>query len=109
MGVHAGTQLRREKCIGHPSNQEEDEKIKEKNIDPVGIIFLDVVPPPDNLQCFSFPLSLTTEKTHAGELVEAAKEFVEQPDELLRRALRRQHRESHDIGEEDAARKEGGK
>ena len=50
--------------------------------------------------------ALTLDITHAGELVEAAKEFVEQPDELLRRALRRQHRESHDIGEEDAAKKE---
>ena len=54
------------------------------------------------------PESLNAQKdaTHAGELVEAAEEFVEEADELLRRALRRQHRESHDIGEEDAA-KEG--
>ena len=60
-----------------------------------------VIPNPSSCLC----PSLTLDITHAGELVEAAKEFVEQPDELLGRALRRQHRESHDIGEEDAARK----
>ena len=55
------------------------------------------------------PLNARYDITHAGELVEAAKEFVEQPDELLRRALRRQHRESHDVGEENAAKKESKK
>lgn len=35
--------------------------------------------------------------THRGQLVELAEELVEQLDQLLRRALRRQTREAHDI------------
>lgn len=39
--------------------------------------------------------------THRGELVELAEELVEEFDEFLRRALRRQTREAHDIRKQD--------
>ena len=38
--------------------------------------------------------------TYVSELVEAAKEFVEEPDQVLRRALRRERGEPHDVGEQ---------
>lgn len=37
-----------------------------------------------------------------GQLVEASKQFVEDANQLLRRALGRQRREAHDVGKENS-------
>ncbi len=41
--------------------------------------------------------------TYRGELVKLAEELVEEFNEFLRRALRRQTREAHDIRKQDTA------
>lgn len=43
--------------------------------------------------------------TYVRQLVEASEELVEESDELLRRALRRQDCEAHDVREDHAARR----
>lgn len=40
-----------------------------------------------------------------GQLVEASKQFVEDANQLLRRALGRQRREAHDVGKENSGTK----
>ena len=42
------------------------------------------------------------QKTYVGKLVEPAEQLVEQPDQVLRRALRGEGREAHDVREENA-------
>lgn len=41
-------------------------------------------------------------KTDAGQLVKSAEELVEEADQLLGCALRREDGEAHDVGEKDA-------
>lgn len=45
----------------------------------------------------------TQGRAYRGQLVKLAEELVQQLHQLLRRALRRQAREAHDVREEDAA------
>lgn len=41
--------------------------------------------------------------TYVGKLVESAKQFVEKPHQLLRRALGRKNREADNVSKQDAA------
>ena len=41
--------------------------------------------------------------SYVGKLIESAKKLVEKPHQLLRTALRCEHRETHDIRKQNAA------